>query len=308
MHRSGLTELEAVLAVARRGSFRAAAKELGMSTSAVSNAVAGLESRLQLRLFNRTTRSVALTEAGQRYVARIGPAVAEIRSASDEIHGDPSTPSGTLRLNASSGAVQIIFQPLILDYLHRYPQMKVDIASDAQLVDIVGLGFDAGIRLAESVPQDMVTVPLSPDLRMVIVGSPAYLAEHGIPQSPADLSSHEAIRMRLSHGGFYQWELERRGEALKVGVSGRLILDDMLLVRQAARAGVGLAYVSEWHIREELANGELIPVLEDWCPPFPGLRLYYPGHRHVPAGLRALIELIRERAGVRPVGAGKRRR
>ncbi|MGH8158121.1 MAG: LysR family transcriptional regulator [Rhodanobacter sp.] len=295
MHRSGLTELDAVLAVARRGNFRAAAKELGMSTSAVSSAVAGLEARLQSRLFNRTTRSVALTEAGQHYVARIGPAVTEIRRASEEIHGDPSTPSGTLRLNMSAGAAQMIFQPLILDYLHRYPQMTVDIVSEARLVDIVALGFDAGIRLAESVPQDMVAVSLGPNLRMVVVGSPAYLAEHGVPQSPADLSTHQAIRMRLSHGGLYHWELERRGEAVAVDVPGRLILDDMLLLRQAARAGMGLAFMSEWHIHNELANGELIPVLEEWCPPFPGLRLYYPGHRHVPAGLRALIELVRER-------------
>ena len=201
MHRSGLTELDAVLAVARRGSFRAAAKELGMSTSAVSNAVAGLEARLASRLFNRTTRSVALTEAGQRYVARIEPAVTEIRRASEEIHGDPSTPSGTLRLNTSAGAAQMIFDTLILDFLQRHPQMKVDIVSEAKLVDIVALGFDAGIRLAESVPQDMVAVPLSPDLRMVVVGSPAYLAAHGVPQSPADLAGHQAVRMRLSHGG-----------------------------------------------------------------------------------------------------------
>ncbi|WP_426703127.1 LysR family transcriptional regulator [Rhodanobacter sp. Col0626] len=308
MHRSGLTELEAVLAVARRGNFRAAAKELGMSTSAVSNAVAGLEARLQSRLFNRTTRSVALTEAGQRYVDRIEPAVTEIRRASEEINGDPSTPSGTLRLNTSTGAAQMIFETLILDYLQRHPQMKVDIVSEAKLVDIVALGFDAGIRLAESVPQDMVAVPLSPDLRMVVVGSPAYLAAHGVPQSPADLSSHQAVRMRLSHGGLYHWELEHRGEALAVDVPGRLLLDDPQLMRQAARAGMGLAFLSEWHIRDELARGELIPVLQDWCPPFPGLRLYYPGHRHVPAGLRALIDLVRERAEASEVGAKKRRR
>lgn len=295
MHRSGLTELDAVLAVARRGNFRAAAKELGMSTSAVSNAVAGLEARLQSRLFNRTTRSVALTEAGQRYVARIEPALTEIHRASEEIHGDSSTPSGTLRLNTSAGAAQMIFETLILDYLQRHPQMKVEIVSEAKLVDIVALGFDAGIRLAESVPQDMVAVPLSPDLRMLVVGSPAYLVEHGVPQSPADLSRHQAVRMRLSHGGLYHWELEHRGEALAVDVPGRLVLDDMLLVRQAARAGMGLAFLSEWHIRDELARGELIPLLQDWCPLFPGLRLYYPGHRHVPAGLRALVDLVRER-------------
>ncbi|UGB44261.1 LysR family transcriptional regulator [Frateuria edaphi] len=308
MHRSGLTELDAVLAVARRGSFRAAAKELGMSTSAVSNAVAGLEARLASRLFNRTTRSVALTEAGQRYVARIEPAVTEIRRASEEIHGDPSMPSGTLRLNTSAGAAQMIFDTLIVEFLQRHPQMKVDIVSEAKLVDIVALGFDAGIRLAESVPQDMVAVPLSPDLRMVVVGSPAYLAAHGVPQSPADLAGHQAVRMRLSHGGLHHWELERRGESVTVDVPGRVLLDDPLLMRQAARAGMGLAFLSEWHIRDELARGELIPVLQDWCPPFPGLRLYYPGHRHVPAGLRALIDLVRERAEASGGGEPRGRR
>ena len=141
----------------------------------------------------------------------------------------------------------------------------------------------------------MVAVPLSPDLRMLVVGSPAYLAARGVPQSPADLSGHQAVRMRLSHGGLYHGELERRGESLAVDVPGRLVLDDMLLVRQAARAGLGLAFLSGWDIRDELARGELIPVLQDWRPPFPGLRLYYPGHRHVPAGLRALIDLVRER-------------
>jgi DNA-binding transcriptional LysR family regulator len=296
MHRSGLTELDAVLTVARRGSFRAAAKELGMSTSAVSSAVAGLEARLQARLFHRTTRSVALTEAGQRYVERIAPAVAEIRGAAEEIHGDPLTPAGTLRVNTSVGAAQMIFSTLVLEYLRRYPRMNVEITSEAQLVDIVALGFDAGIRLAESVPQDMIAVPLSPDLRLVVVGSPAYLAEHGVPQSPADLVAHTAIRTRLSHGGLYRWELERHGEALVVDVPGRLVLDDIGLIREAACAGLGLAFLSEWHIAGELASGQLVRVLEDWCPPFPGLRLYYPGHRHVPAGLRALIELARMQA------------
>ncbi|UGB36861.1 LysR family transcriptional regulator [Frateuria soli] len=295
MHRSGLIELDAVLAVARRGSFRAAARELGMSTSAVSSAVAGLETRLQARLFHRTTRSVALTEAGQRYVERIAPAVAEIRGAAEQIHGDPLTPAGTLRINASLGAAQMILSTLVVDYLRRYPRMNVEITSQTEMIDIVARGFDAGIRLAESVPQDMIAVPLSPDLRQVIVGSPAYLAENGVPQSPADLTAHVAIRTRLSHGGLYRWELERHGESLSVDVPGRLVLDDIGLIRDATCAGLGLAFLSEWHIAGELASGQLVRVLEDWCPPFPGLRLYYPGHRHVPAGLRALAELARMR-------------
>ncbi|WNG51486.1 LysR family transcriptional regulator [Archangium minus] len=295
MHRSGLIELETVLAVARHGSFRAAAKQLGMSTSAVSSAVAGLETRLKARLFHRTTRSVALTEAGQRYVQRIGPAVAEIRGANEEINSQPEAPSGTLRINAPGDAVKMIFEPLLLEYLHRYPRMKLDIVSESRLIDIVADGFDAGIRLAEAVPQDMVAVPLSKDLRMVVVGSPAYFAEHGKPRTPDDLTGHAAIRMRLAHGGLYRWELERRGEALEIDLPPRLILSDLHTLRQAARAGIGLAFLSEWHIADDLASGRLVTVLDDWCPSFPGLRLYYPRHRYVPAGLKALVELIREK-------------
>lgn len=300
MHRSGLTDLDAMLAVARRGSFRAAAKELGMSTSAISHAIAGLETRLGARLFHRTTRSVALTEAGRRYVERIAPAVAEIRNASEEIAGDPATPAGTLRINASGRAVQMVFQPLIVEFLRRYPRMSVDIVSESRLVDIVALGFDAGIRLAEHLPQDMIAVPLSADLRMVVAASPGYLAEHGTPQSPADLAMHACIRHRMSHGGIYRWELERHGETLEVDVEGRLILDDMDAITQAACTGLGLAFLSEWHIAEPLADGRLVRVLDEWCPPYPGLRLYYPGHRHVPAGLRALVELAREFYGAAP--------
>lgn len=294
MHRSGLTELDAVLAVAGRGSFRAAAKALGMSTSAVSHAVAGLESRLQARLFHRTTRSVALTEAGRRYVEQVAPAVAAIRMAAEEIHSDPDTPAGTLRINSSARAIAMFFQPVIVPFLQQHPQMRVEIVSNESLVDIVAEGFDAGVRLAEQVPQDMVAVPLGPDLRMVVVGSPAYLAEHGVPQSPTELTAHTCILSRMSHGGIHRWELERHGEALVPEIRGRLILDHMDTVADAAQAGLGLACLSEWHIAGPLHRGELVRVLDDWCPPFAGLRLYYPGHRHVPSGLRALVQQIRQ--------------
>lgn len=295
MHRSGLIELETVLAVARLGSFRAAARQLGMSTSAVSNAVAGLEARLKARLFHRTTRSVALTEAGQRYVQRIAPAVAEIRGANEEVNSQPEAPAGTLRINAPGDAVVMLFEPLLLEYLRRHPRMNLDIVSEARMIDIVADGFDAGIRLAEAVPQDMVSVPLSDDLRMVVVGSPAYFAEHGKPRTPDDLSGHAAIRMRLSHGGLYRWELERHGEVLEIDLPPRLSLNEPRAAVQAVRAGLGLAFLSEWHVAEDLARGRLVTVLDDWCPPFPGLRLYYPRHRYVPAGLKALVELIREK-------------
>ena len=183
MHRSGLTELEIVLAVTRQQSFRAAARELGMSATAVSNAVAGLESRLNVRLFNRTTRSVALTEQGQRYVARIAPALAEIQRAAEEITAEPGIPTGTLRINAPRESVSLLFN-LFDTYLQRYPQMRLDITTESRMIDIVAEGYDAGIRLAESVPQDMIASALTPDARMVIVGSPDYFARHPRPQTP----------------------------------------------------------------------------------------------------------------------------
>jgi len=294
MHRSGLVELEAVLAVARRGSFRAAAAELGMSTSAVSNAIAGLEARLGSRLFHRTTRSVSLTEAGRRFADRITPALMEIRSASEEINAQDQSLTGTLRINASVGAAQMIFEPLVLAFMRRHPGMTVDIVTEARLVDIVAAGFDAGIRLEESVPRDMIAVPIGGDQRLVVVGAPSYFEHHPRPRVPGDLSAHACIRLRLSHGGIYRWELERHGESVAVDVQGPLILDEMRMIAQAARAGMGLAFMSEWYVAEDLAAGRLLQVLDDWTPPFPGMRLYYPGHRHVPAALRAFIELIRE--------------
>lgn len=294
MHRSGLTELEVILAIAHRQSFRAAARELGMSATAVSNAVAGLEKRLGVRLFNRSTRSVALTPAGQRYVERITPALAEIRRASEEISTQPDTPAGTLRINAPRDCAPLLFEPLLREYLRRYPQMRLDITSESRMVDIVAEGFDAGIRLAESVPQDMIAVPLSPDARMLIVGSPDYFARYGKPQSPDDLSRHRGIGMRMSHGGIYHWELERQQQKFTVNVPPRMVLNEVRAIHQAALAGIGLAFMSEWFVANDLAAGRLISVLDEWCPAFGGLRLYYPGRRYVPAGLRAFIELVRE--------------
>lgn len=293
MHRSGLTELEIVLAVARRQSFRAAARELGMSATAVSNAVAGLESRLNVRLFNRTTRSVALTEQGQRYVSRIAPALAEIQRAAEEIAVEPGNPMGTLRINAPRECVSLLFR-LFETYLQRYPQMRLDITTESRLIDIVSEGFDAGIRLAESVPQDMIAVALTPDARMLIVGSPDYFARHGTPRSPDDLQQHQSIGMRMSHGGVYHWELEYHQQKFTVNIPPRIIVSEMQAIHRAALAGLGLAFISEWFIQDELRSGKLISVLDEWCPTFGGLRLYYPGHRHELPALRAFIELAHE--------------
>ncbi|MGT2393741.1 LysR family transcriptional regulator [Enterobacter roggenkampii] len=295
MHRSGLTELEVVMAVVRRGSFRGAAQELGMSATAVSNAIAGLESRLETRLFNRTTRSVALTDAGQRYVARIGPALQEIRLASEEIHSDTGEPAGTQRLNVPNHIGTLFLDQLLIDFMIRYPKMRVETVSEARMIDIVAEGYDAGIRLEESVPQDMIAVPLTGEIRQLVTATPDYFARHGIPETPDDLLSHHGIGMRMAHGGIYRWELARRGETYALAVPPRFATSDLFASIRAVKAGLGVGFLPELYIQDELKSGELVSVLNDWAQPFAGLRLYYPGHRHVPPGLRALVAMIRER-------------
>ncbi|SNY65449.1 LysR family transcriptional regulator [Enterobacter sp. CC120223-11] len=294
MHRTGITELEVVLAVAHRQSFRAAARELGMSATAVSNAVAGLESRLKVRLFNRSTRSVALTPAGERYVERIAPALAEIQRASEEITAQPDTPTGTLRINAPQESVSILYEPLIDTFLKRFPQMRLEITSESRLVDIVAEGYDAGIRLAESVPQDMIAVPLTPEIRMRVVATPEYFAEHGTPQSPDDLLKHQSVGMRMSHGGIYHWELERNQQKFNVNVPPRIVLNEMRAIHRAALSGIGIAFISNGFVDKDIAAGRLVSVMDEWSQPFGGLQLYYPGRRHVPPGLKAFIGLAQE--------------
>lgn len=292
--RPGLTELEAVLAVARQGSFRAAAASLEMSTSALSQSVASLESRLGTRLFHRTTRSVRLTEAGERFVAEVGPALADIRGAIERISDHGETPTGSLRINTSVGAARRVMGPYLIPYLRRYPKVRLDLVTEDRLIDIVREGFDAGFRTMDTVPGDMIAVPLGPPVRFAVVGSPDYFARHGRPATPADLARHMGIRARMPAGHIYHWEFERHGEASTVDVDGTLTLDEPQLMLDAARAGLGLAYLAEFNVAEDLATGHLERVLEDWTPPFDRLCLYYPGRRHVPAALRALVDLIRE--------------
>jgi len=295
MGRGRLIELEAAVAVARRRSFRAAAVELGLSSTALSQTVAELEARLGVRLFNRTTRSVSPTAAGEQFVARVAPALSAIRDAADAVNEHRSSLTGVLRLNTSAGAARRILRPLVFDYLNRYPEMSVDIVTEGKLIDIVREGFDAGFRLAEQVPADMIAVPLGRPERLVVVGAPAYLAGRVLPSTPAEIAGHDCIRMRLPGGAVYRWEFERDREERVVDVFGRLTLDESGLIREAALAGYGLAYMSEWDVADDLRDGRLVQLLADWTPPFSSVSLYYPGRRHVPAGLRALIDLIQER-------------
>ncbi|BAO90981.1 LysR family transcriptional regulator [Caballeronia cordobensis] len=306
MKTSGLAELEAVLAVARHRSFRAAASELSVSTSALSHAIAALEARIGVRLFNRTTRSVSLSEAGAQFVQNVAPALTTIRDALEQAGSFRDTPSGTLRINTSVGAALQVM-PVFIAFLARYPDMKLDIVTEGRLIDIVVEGFDAGIRLLETVPQDMIAVPFGERQRFAVVGSPAYFARHKPPRTPAHLAAHRCIRSRMPSGSIYQWEFERHGEAVRIDGEGALTLDEPGLMLAAARAGLGLAYLTEWNVAADLAAGTLVRVLEDWTPPLDGLCLYYPGRRHAPAGLRALTEMIREHADAKRQRVAKKK-
>lgn len=298
-----LAELEAITAVARHGGFRAAARELGMSSSALSHAVAALEERLSVRIFNRTTRSVALSEAGERFVADVAPALAAIDRAIEDAGMSAGTVSGTLRLNMAPGAARMLLVPLILEYGRRYPNVDVEIVTDNALVDVIGKGFDAGVRLVEVVPADMVAIPILPTIRSLVVGSPGYFSNRSHPIVPSDLLKHRCIRARMASGRLYRWEFERRGQAVLIDAPGSLILDASDLMLSAALEGAGLAYISEPSVAAHIASGDLIPVLQDWSPPYPGLSLYFAQRRQMPARLRALIDLIREQGASRTTQA-----
>jgi len=290
-----MAELEAVTTVARTGGFRAAARELGMSSSALSHAIATLEERLGVRLFNRTTRSVVLSPAGEQFVAEVGPALATIDGAIENLGEHGIEPTGTLRLNMSLGAARMLLQPLIMEYCRRYPRVDVEITTESALVDVIGQGFDAGVRLVEAIPTDMIAIPIVRSIRSLVIGSPAYFAGRPRPQVPQDLLQHRCIRARLRSGLIYKWEFEKDNQKVQIDVPGSLMLDESSLMHEAALAGVGLTYIGERGVAEDIQAGRLIAVLEDWTPPYPGLSLYFAGYRYIPARLRALIDLIRGR-------------
>src|SRR5262245_7570520 len=294
MQETGLTELEAVVAVARCRNFRVAAVELNRSRSAVSHAVATLEQRLGIRLFNRTTRSVSLTEAGELFVGSVAPALAEIRGAIGAASSRRSSPGGTLRIKTSDDIAREMMAPIILQYLRRYPEVKIDVITSGPSSDIVVDGFDAGVRRADNVPRDMIAIPLSYEIRMMVVGSLVYLENRRKPRTPQELLTHRCIRHRLPNGVVNPWKFERHGNAVTINVEGPLTVDEPTLILDAARAGVGLAYLRESIVASDLAHGRLVRVLDDWTQSFPGICLFYPSRRNIPAGLRALIDLIRE--------------
>lgn len=292
MKRADLADLQAFACVARLRSFRRAALELGVSPSALSHTVNGLESRLGVRLLHRTTRSVAPTEAGQGLLERLAPALLDIDAALDEVNAFRDSPRGTLRLNAPRVAAEYVLAPLASRFLRAHPGMQLEIVADDALVDIVAAGFDAGVRFGERLQQDMVAVPLGGPQRFVVVASPAYLAAHGTPAEPHELARHRCIRVRFPSGAVYRWAFEKDGEKQEVEVRGPLEVGEMPLMIRAAEDGLGLAYVYEPCARAALDAGRLRSVLDDWRPPEPGFFLYYPSRRRLPAGLRAFVDLL----------------
>ncbi len=289
-----LIELDAVMAVARRKSFRAAAVELQISTTALSNLIAKFEKQLGVRLFNRTTRSVSLTDAGRNFVQQIGPALVDIHSAMDSAMSQQEVPSGTIRINAFPTAAREILEPMILEYLRRYPQVHIDLVTEGRLLDVVADGFDFGVRSADFVPSDMIAVPLGHARSYVVVASPAHLEMHGKPRVPLDLLNHTCIRIRLPDGGIYKWHFEKDGQPVQIDVKGPITLDEASLSRTAVLRGVGLGLFMESDVRDDIEGGRLIKVLEDWMKPVAPLCLYYPGRKNPSAAFKAFIDLARE--------------
>jgi DNA-binding transcriptional LysR family regulator len=293
MDNDDLNVLAAFLAVAEERSFTRAARRLGVSPSALSHAIRGLEERIGVRLLARTTRSVAPTDAGEQLMARLRPALGDIREALDQLVGLRDRPAGRIRLLVSPLASTLVLAPRIGPFAEAYPDVVLEITTQAEPVDLVAGGFDAGIQLGEYVARDMIAVRVSPDHRAAIVGSPRYFETHTRPVSPRDLPNHRCINFRRGSSGLYRWEFEKDGQSLSVAVSGSVVVDSADLLIRSAVDGAGLAFGFEAHVAPHLENGALVRVLQDWCPPFPGYFLYYPSRRQQPAALSALIETLR---------------
>ncbi|WP_233863961.1 LysR family transcriptional regulator [Paraburkholderia adhaesiva] len=298
MDASHLPALSAVAAVARLGSFTRAAQAMGMSTSALSQNVRALEAQLGVRLFNRTTRRVALTEAGAQFLARVQPALAEIDAAFEALDEARGRPAGTLRINLSRIASELLVIPHLSEFMQRYPQIRLELALDDGFADLVGEGFDAGIRLGESLAPGMVAVALGGPIRIAVVGSPDYFMRRPPPATPDELGAHDCLHYRFATGGVYRWEFARPEEPRRVFdviTQGRFVTNDLRTIVQAAERGVGLLHVIDDYVRAQLDDGRLVPVLQTWCPTFPGFHLYTAGRAQMPAKLRALIDFLREK-------------
>jgi DNA-binding transcriptional LysR family regulator len=292
--RENLNDLLAFLAVARERSFTKAAAKLGVSQSALSHTIRGLEARLGLRLLARSTRSVSPTEAGERLLGAVGPHFEEIEAEMAALSELREKPAGTIRITTTDYAADAILLPKLAEFLPRYPDIKVEITVDYGLADIVAQRYDAGVRAGEQVAKDMVAVRIGPDLCMAVVGSPAYFARRSPPRRPQDLTAHDCINLRLpTYGGLYAWEFEKGKRKLKARVEGQLVFNGTTQMLNAALAGLGLAYVLESVAQPYLDTGHLVRALEDWCPPFSGYHLCYPSRRQSLPAFSLLVEALR---------------
>jgi DNA-binding transcriptional LysR family regulator len=296
MAQPNFNDLAAFAVVAKERSFTKAGAKLGVSQSALSQTIKGLEERLKLRLLTRTTRSVAPTEAGIRLLETIAPRFEEIEAELSALGVLRGKPAGTVRITAGEHPAISVLQPALRRFLPGHPDIKVEIIVDYGLTDIVAAGYDAGVRLGEQVAKDMIAVRIGPEMRMAVVGSPSYFKRYGFPQFPQDLTAHNCIAMRLpTYGGLFPWGLEKNGHEVKVRGEGQLVFNNLAMRMQSALDGLGLAYMPEDHVLPHVRKGRLLRVLEDWCPPFPGYHLYYPSRRHFSSALSVLVDALRYR-------------
>jgi DNA-binding transcriptional LysR family regulator len=301
MDRENLASLAAFTVVAEERSFTRAAARLAVSPSALSHAMRRLEEKLGMQLLARSTRSVSTTQAGQRLLSRIAPAIEELSSAVEELGAQAGRPSGHVRISAPAEAARHIILPMLPKFIQAYPDIVVEVLIEAAFTDIVARRLDAGVRLGESLAKDAVAVPISGPQRLIVIAAPAYLRRHGAPKTPRELRDHRCINQRLlAAGSLYKWEFERGRDKMEVAVEGPLIFDDGGMVLEAVLAGIGLGYVMEERAAPYLKSGRLVGVLDDWTPRFPGFYLYYPGRKQVSPALAAFIQAIRVRAKKRP--------
>lgn len=294
MLRADLPGLTAFIAIAEQRSFSGAARVLGVSSSALSHSMRNLEARLEMRLFNRTTRSVSLTEAGEQLLNGVRPLMNDLANVVNEVTSARISPSGSIRISASESSIRPLIRHVVPEFIARYPNIRIEFVADAALQDIVGDGFDAGIRLIDDVPRDMIAIRFGPDVCFAAVASPDYLQQHPAPQVPQDLKAHRCIRFRFTGGGLFRWEFKQGEQSFSLDVEGSLTMDNLNLMVEAALAGAGIAWVPQSLVAEALQAGRLVRLLEPWSPNYSGLCLYYPANRHPPTALRLFAQAVRD--------------
>lgn len=294
MLKDNFNDLLSFMVVARERSFTRAAAQLGVSQSALSHAMRHLEARLDVRLLTRTTRSVVPTEAGEQLLLRLTPHLVEIEQELTALRDRRDRPAGNIRISAGEHAMSAVLWPVLKPFMAHYPDINIEVTVDNGLTDIVDGRFDAGVRLGEQIAKDMIAVRIAPDMQMAVVGSAAYFAQYGLPQTPEQLENHRCINMRLpTLGGLYAWEFEQNGREIRVRVDGQLTLNSLPQRLDAAVAGLGLAYVPQDTVADLVADGRLVRVLESWCPSFEGYHLYYPSRRQHTTAFTLLVEALR---------------